>query len=265
VALWLPLQEIAMKTAHDANVTNQFGPRANAYVESAVHSQGEDLTQLAAITRRIAPAHALDLGCGGGHVAYTMAPHAEKVTASDLSSDMLAAVAATADARGLGNIETMQASAENLPFADATFDMLGCRYSAHHWQDVDAGFREARRVLKPGATAVFIDVYSPGRPLLDTHLQAVELLRDTSHVRDYAVPEWIDKLTRAGLAANASHAWRVRMDFPVWIARMATPPELADAIRRIQRSAPAEVRDHFAIEADGSFMLDVMMVQATAT
>ncbi len=31
---------------------------------------------------------------------------------------------------------------------------------------------------------------SPGRAALDTHLQAVELLRDTSHVRDYSAGEW---------------------------------------------------------------------------
>ena len=70
--------------------------------------------------------------------------------------------ARTAAEKGLANIETQQAPAENLPFADATFDFLGCRYSAHHWRDFVAGLREARRVLTKGATAVFIDAYAPG-------------------------------------------------------------------------------------------------------
>lgn len=253
-----------MQTVHDRNVTNQFGPRANAYVESAVHSQGEDLERLADITEGVAPGHALDLGCGGGHVAYAMARHAKKVTASDLSAEMLAAVAATAKSKGFGNIETVQTSAEKLPFADATFDMLGCRYSAHHWQDVDAGFREARRVLKPSATAVFVDCYAPAKPLLDTHLQSIELLRDTSHVRDYSISEWTGKLGRAGFAVNTLRTWRLRMDFPVWIARMATPQPLADAIRALQQTVPAEIREHFAIEPDGSFMLDIVMLETVA-
>lgn len=253
-----------MQTAHDKNVTNQFGPRANAYVESAVHSRGDDLDQLTRITKDVAPGHALDLGCGGGHVAYAIAQHAKKVTASDLSSEMLAAVAATAKSKGFANIEIVQTSAEKLPFADASFDMLGCRYSAHHWQDVDAGFREARRVLKKGATAVFIDVYAPAKPLLDTHLQSIELLRDTSHVRDYSISEWTDKLGRAGFGVNTFRTWRLRMDFPVWIARMATPQPLADAIRALQDAAPAEIREHFAIEPDGSFMLDMLMLETSA-
>lgn len=253
-----------MQTAHDTNVTNQFGPRATAYVESAVHSQGEDLVRLAEITRTLAPAQAIDLGCGGGHVAYAMAPHAGRVTATDLSADMLGVVAATAQKKGLANVETQQASAEKLPFEDARFDMLGCRYSAHHWQDVDAGLREGRRVLKRGATAVFVDVYASASPLLDTHLQAIELLRDTSHVRDYSIAEWTGKLAHAGFAISSLRTWRVRMDYPVWIARMATPDNLSAAIRALQQAAPAEVRDHFAIEADGSFMLDMVMLETSA-
>ena len=191
-----------------------------------------------------------------------MAKYAKKVTAADLSADMLAAVAATAKSKGLDNIETVQASAENLPFESGSFDFLGCRYSAHHWLNVEAGLREARRVLKAGSPAVFIDIYSPGKPLLDTHLQAVELLRDTSHVRDYSISEWTNMLAHAGFTVTSCKATRIRMDFPVWIARMATPPELEAAIRAVQKSSPAEVQKHFAIEADGSFTIDLMMIEA---
>jgi ubiquinone/menaquinone biosynthesis C-methylase UbiE len=253
-----------MKPAHDKNVQNQFGPRATAYVESAVHSQGEDLIALEKIVRDIAPNHALDLGCGGGHVAYTMATYARQVTASDLSADMLSAVGATARTRGLDNIETVEASAQDLPFNDGTFDFLGCRYSAHHWFDIEQGLREARRVLRKGSTAVFIDVYSPGRPLLDTHLQAIELLRDTSHVRNYTAAEWVNMLAHAGFTVSATKTRQVRMHFETWIARMATPPVYEKAIRALQEAAPAEVREHFAIESDGSFMLDMLMVEAVA-
>jgi ubiquinone/menaquinone biosynthesis C-methylase UbiE len=253
-----------MSRAHKDVVGEQFGPRAKAYVESAVHSAGQDLDALEALVRGVQPAHALDLGCGGGHVAYRLARHAGRVTATDLSAEMLAAVGAAAREKGLDNIETAEAPAEKLPFADAAFDFLGCRYSAHHWRDFGAGVREARRVLKRGATAVFIDAYAPGVALFDTHVQAVELLRDTSHVRDYSLAEWAAALEGAGFAIRAQRTWQLRMDYPVWIARMRTPDENARAIRALQRAASAEVRAHFAIEADGSFMLDIMMTEVTA-
>ena len=253
-----------MSRAHETVVGEQFGPRAKAYVESAVHSAGQDLDALEALVREAQPAHALDLGCGGGHVAYRLAKHSQVVTATDLSAEMLIAVRATAAEKGLANIETEQAPAEKLPFADAMFDFLACRYSAHHWRDFVAGVREARRVLTKGATAVFIDAYVPGNALFDTHVQAIELLRDTSHVRDYSLAEWAAALEGAGFAMRAQRTWQLRMDYPVWIARMRTPEHNARAIRAVQLAASAEVRAHFAIEADGSFMLDIMMTEVVA-
>lgn len=253
-----------MVKAHHSVVEGQFGPRAQAYVDSAVHSQGEDLQRLNSIVRDVAPDRALDLGCGGGHVAYVLARHARMVTATDLSHEMLTAVAAAARDKGLSNIETVNAPVEDLPFDDGAFDLLACRYSAHHWQGFEAGLRQARRVLKPAAPAVFIDAYAPRAALLDTHLQAVELLRDPSHARNYSAAEWTASLGRAGFAISSMRTWRLRMDFAVWTARMRTPDIHQAAIRALQTVASSEVKAHFAIEDDGSFMLDILMIEAVA-
>jgi SAM-dependent methyltransferase len=250
--------------SHATVVTDQFGPRAKAYVESAVHARGADLDALETIVGSACPEHALDLGAGGGHVSYLMARHAGRVTASDLASEMTAAIRAAAHDRGLDNVETVDAPAERLPFADETFDFLACRFSAHHWRDFAAGTHEARRVLKPGATAIFIDVYAPGAAMLDTHLQAIELLRDTSHARNYTSAEWLGTLGRSGFALSACRTWRLRMDFANWTARMCTPETNARAIRALQVAASEETRTHFAIESDGSFLLDILMVEVVA-
>ena len=253
-----------MERAHEKVVEAQFGPRAKAYVESAVHAQGQDLDALDRLLAVLKPAHALDLGTGGGHVSYLMARHAGRVVAADLSRDMLAAVAATARDRGLANIETALTPAERLPFEPQSFDFLATRYSAHHWRDLAAGLGEAHRVLRRGAPAVFIDVYSTNVPLFDTHLQAVELLRDPSHVRDYSAAEWFAALSRAGFAVRASRSWRVRMEFAVWTARMRTSKTNVAAIRALQTVASSETHAHFAIEEDGSFMLDMLMMETEA-
>jgi ubiquinone/menaquinone biosynthesis C-methylase UbiE len=258
------ISEQAMNKAHDALVTGQFGPRANAYVESAVHARGEDLAALEAIVEQAHPARALDLGCGGGHVAYLLARHAARVVAVDLSADMLAAVTRAARDKGLANIETHRASVERLPFGDASFDCVVTRYSAHHWLDFEGGLREARRVAKPGSAAIFMDVFTPGVPLLDTHLQSLELLRDTSHVRNYTLAEWSDALARAGFALKSVRTWRLHLEFASWIARMRTPDVLVAAIRALQAAAPEEVRSHFAMKTDGSFTIDTMLLETVA-
>jgi len=248
---------------HDHNnlVQSQFGPGAHAYIASAVHAHGADLQRIAAIAAAHTPAHALDLGCGGGHVAYAMAPHVAMVTACDLSPDMTAAVEEEAAKRGLANVRTCCAPAASLPFADAGFDFLACRFSAHHWQDVPAGLHEARRVLRPGAVGVFADVVAPPLAAADTHLQAVELLRDPSHVRDYSEAEWRAMLEQAGFVIGAVRHGRLRMEFADWTARMRTTPDRAAAIRTLQALASSEVARHFDIEQDGSFTIDTILIE----
>jgi SAM-dependent methyltransferase len=243
-------------------VVGQFGPQAAAYVASAVHARGEDLQQLAAMVAGRNCARVLDLGCGGGHVAFHVAPHVKEAVAYDLSPEMLAAVAAEARRRGLANIATRQGPAETLPFADESFDVVLTRFSAHHWRDVPAALAEAKRVLKNDGRAAFVDAVSPGPPLLDTYMQGIELMRDPSHVRDYSVDEWRAMLARAGFRPGAVTMRRLPLDFAAWIARMNTPPALAEAIRAVQARMAADVVRHFDIKADGSFTIDVATIEA---
>ncbi len=253
--------------SHDEQVDRQFGPVAAAYVTSAVHSQGADLARIADLLRehagRHGPATVLDVGCGGGHLSFAMAPHAVSVTACDLSPEMLAAVAGEAERRGLRNLRTQQGAAEALPFADASFDWVCTRFSAHHWADLPAGLREMRRVLKPGGRVIVIDVVAPDSALLDTHLQAVELLRDPSHVRDHSLAEWAAQLARVGLAVDAQDTWPLRMVFDTWVARMQTPADRVAVLRSLLQSAPREVREYFNVTSDSSFDIDVAWIDAS--
>jgi SAM-dependent methyltransferase len=248
--------------AHEALVGEQFGSRAAAYLQSAVHAQGADLQALAALVDGEGKARVLDLGCGAGHVSFSAAPRAGEVVAYDLSFEMLEVVARSAAERGLGNITTHQGVAERLPFEDESFDCVLSRYSAHHWRDFEAGLREAARVLKPSGIAGFVDTVSPGRPLLDTYLQAVELLRDPSHVRDYSRAEWEGAMVRAGLQPGPAGAHRLRLEFGSWVERMRTPKVQVDAIRALQAAMSESVARYFEIGPDGSFDLDVGLFQA---
>ena len=207
-------------------------------------------------------ARVLDLGCGGGHVSFAVAPEVGEVVAYDLSAEMLTAVTRAAVDRGLDNLRTECGAAETLPFADASFDIVLTRYSAHHWRDLDAALKEARRVIRPTGFAVFADAASPGEPLRDTFLQTIEMLRDPSHVRDYTVAEWEAMLAAAGFTVTATRAMRLRLDFTSWIARMRTPPVFVEAIRALQAVTSAEVREHFAVEEDGTFTLDTAVFVA---
>ena len=253
------------KDTHHDVVIEQYDSQASAYLASAVHAAGADLERMAGLIGQRPDAVALDMGCGGGHVAFRMAPLVGKVVAYDLSPGMLETVAAEARRRGLGNIVTKQGAAEALPCPDESFDVVATRYSAHHWQKVKDGLAQMARVLKPGGLALFMDVVSPGVPLLDTWLQSIELLRDPSHVRNASLNEWRTTLAALGFEIGEVAAYRLRLEFATWIARMRTPDAHVAAIRSLQSRAPAEVREYFEIGDDGSFTVDTALLVARRT
>src|SRR5580704_9598610 len=240
---------------HTEAVQDQFDPQAQAYLTSAVHAAGPDLRAARERTERaLRPAaQILDVGSGAGHLSFALAPSAARVVALDPSPGMLATVRRAAAERGLSRIETCEASATALPFPAASFDLVGTRYSAHHWLNLPGALSELRRVMKPDGFILVIDFLGDDDPLVDTHLQCIELLRDTSHVRDRSGTEWQSLLQQAGFDALEHSTWETRIEFTSWVQRMRTPEALVMAIRMLQSGAAAEIQRALRIEADGSF------------
>ena len=243
--------------------TTQFGARASQYLTSPVHATGADLERLAVLASEVKPARALDVGCGAGHAGFALVRGgAQRVTAYDPSSSMLALVAQEAAARGAAAIDTCVGPAEALPFENGTFDLVVTRYSAHHWAHVPRALAECARVTAPGGRLVAIDVIAPETPLLDTSLQVLEFLRDASHVRNYRVSEWAAMQKGAGFAEPAVTRWKLSLDFKSWIARIGTPPARVAALQSVFADLPSEVREYFQIGPDHSFVSDSAWMEA---
>jgi len=241
---------------------HQFGATAANYLTSTVHTKGADLDRLVEVASRLRRPRALDLGSGAGHASFALARGgARRVVAYDLSPDMLAVVATEAMARGHVAIETVSGPAERLPFADASFELVVTRFSAHHWLDVPQALVEAARVIVPGGTLIVIDVLAPEAPLLDTALQTLELLRDGSHVRNYRESEWQAMLAAAGFGAPISNEptidrWKLPLEFQSWVTRIGTPAARVDALKVVLDALPRETRAYFAITEQRGFSID---------
>jgi SAM-dependent methyltransferase len=107
----------------------------------------------------------LDLASGTGEPALTLAPLVlpdGTVTATDLLPEMLSLTEEQARDSGYDNLRCQAADAGNLPFADASFDRVTCRFGVMFFPDVPRALREVRRVLRPGGRAVFT-AWGPGR------------------------------------------------------------------------------------------------------
>jgi ubiquinone/menaquinone biosynthesis C-methylase UbiE len=243
---------------HEQTVHSQFDSRSSDYLTSAVHASGPDLERAKALVAQVAApaARGLDIGCGAGHLSFALAPFHRQLLALDPSPGMLATVAEAAAARHLPQIQTCLGSAQSLPFADGSFQLVATRYSAHHWRQLEVAVGELARVLVPGGYGLVIDTLGQEDPLVDTYLQSIELLRDISHVRNRSQAQWRGLLHGAGLVELDRAQWPTRLQFSSWIQRMHTPAERVTAIRALQDGAPREVREALSIEGDGSFVIE---------
>ncbi len=99
---------------------------------------------------------ALELGAGTGYFTLNLLQLGalERATATDISPGMVAALERNAGELGL-RVEARSADAEQLPFADAAFDLVFGHAVLHHVPDLSRGLDEIRRVLRPGGTVAF--------------------------------------------------------------------------------------------------------------
>ncbi len=242
-----------------AAVNQQFSAVAANYTTSQVHAQGEDLAHMVDLANPQPTWRVLDAGCGAGHTALTFAPHVAHVTGVDLSEAMLAQCRHNAAARDLANVDFRRGDVEALPFDDGTFDLVVSRYSAHHWPQPQQALREIHRVLRPGGAFLLSDIVSFDDFTVDTHVQAIELLRDPSHVRDHTVAQWrrmfVETRFLVGEGDAPAYEWGLFLQFDSWTSRMRTPATSVEMIRTLLANAPQEVRQALRVEADSSFTL----------
>jgi ubiquinone/menaquinone biosynthesis C-methylase UbiE len=100
--------------------------------------------------------HVLDIASGTGEPGLTAAARVPdgSVTVTDLSERMLMIARENAARRGLTNVEAAVADAGALPFADASFDAVLCRFGFMFFPDIVATTAELVRVAKPGGRIV---------------------------------------------------------------------------------------------------------------
>ena len=114
--------------------------------------------------------HVLDVATGTGLVAERLLAAGHRVTGLDQSREMLA----LARKRFGDSVELVEASAEKLPFGDASFDHLTFTYLLRYVDDPAAVLRELARVVRPGGTIAMLEFGLPRglwRPLWELYVR----------------------------------------------------------------------------------------------
>ncbi|MFN2470905.1 MAG: class I SAM-dependent methyltransferase [Gaiellaceae bacterium] len=103
----------------------------------------------------LAGADVLEAGCGTAYVSAWLAHRGARVTGIDVSDEQLATARLFQQEFGL-EFPLVHGSAEAMPFADESFDLVVSEYGASIWTDPYVWIPEAARVLRPGGHIVFL-------------------------------------------------------------------------------------------------------------
>jgi SAM-dependent methyltransferase len=199
-------------------VTDLWSDRADAYRTSAIHSEGEDLDLVVDWCEPGPGVTVLDVATGGGHVARRLREAGATVVTVDPAPGMHA---------------DTTARAEDLPFADASFDAVACRVAAHHFFDVLAAVKEMARVARH--RVVICD-----NTFVSEVSEEADRVRDPSHVRNYSQAEWHSFFELAGLELADERFMQRPLEIQPWLDRTQTPP---DAQARVRELLGDRVRD----------------------
>ncbi len=117
----------------------------------------------------------LDVACGPGYVTGSVLRQGIKVTGIDFSSAMIEW------ARGIFPNESFQvADAENLPFAENTFDAVTCNFGMMHFSQPEKAAAEALRVCRPEGRYVFTVWNTPeNSPAMNLIFEALKIHAET--------------------------------------------------------------------------------------
>jgi len=192
-------------------VSELWSERAEAYRTSAVHAAGGDLDIVVEMCEPQPGVKVLDVATGGGHVARRLREAGAEVVTLDPAAGMQPDVVAPA---------------EELPFADGSFDVVVSRLAAHHSTSIGDAVGEMARVT---SRLVVIDDHD----YVDEETEQAEKLRDPSHVRAYSAGEWKDMLVDAGLEVGRVESFAMTIDFESWFARTGTEPAVAGRVREL--------------------------------
>jgi len=111
---------------------------------------------------------ALDLCCGTGDIAFALARRGAETTGLDFSPQMLEVAAARQKKRSqspAGNPQFLQGDAQQLPFAEKSFDIVTIGYGLRNLTSWERGVDEMARVARPGARLIVLDFGRPANAL----------------------------------------------------------------------------------------------------
>jgi ubiquinone/menaquinone biosynthesis C-methylase UbiE len=224
-----------------------------AFSKYAVRDAPEVVAEKVEFARPQPTDFALDVACGSGAFVLALAPRVRFARGIDLTEEMLRQARAFQHERQIANVCFDCGEAEQLPYADATFDLVTCQCSLHHMPKPQLALREVVRVMKPEGRLVIIDALAPESDAKFELHNRIEGLRDPSHTETLRLTTFLEMFEQHGLEIVRQTIKRRQRSFNHWMLRAGLEPRhkrYQETRKLLEASIPGD-RAGFSAVLDG--------------
>lgn len=226
---------------HLKRVEEEFTKQADTFDRYAAQAGGNVAELMADAIGPAGDGAVLDVACGPGAVTAAVAERASSVTAFDATPAMLEKARQRCAKAGLDNVAFEQGDAAAMPFDDGRFDGVVTRLAIHHFTEPAKILAEISRVLRPGGTLVVADVIASEDTGEAALHNAIEIIRDPSHIRMLPATELTAAVTGAGFDIAAEETWDKWREFEEWMG-IANDPQRVGPLRTVIRALAEDGR-----------------------
>lgn len=220
-----------METTHHERILDQFTRQAEPFARAQAIRSLEGLERIVQMAEADADDTVLDVACGPGLLTCAFARVVRHAIGLDITPAMLEQARKSQAEQGLANLTWESGDVFALPFPDRHFSIVVSRFALHHLLDPLMAVKEMKRVCQENGRVVIADI-APVPEKLDA-LNALERLRDPSHVRAMSTEELKSLFIQAGLAPPRVEHFRMESDLEALLRRSFPKEGDAARIRKI--------------------------------
>jgi len=159
----------------------------------------------------------LDVGCGPGIVTEALAGDGHEVIALDLTPEMVRGARRRCEDSGFFNVHYVIGQAEYLPFKEAAFNVIVTRLTIHHFADPGVVCSDMARITRSKGRLIVADIVSLENADESELHNALEKLRDPSHVSMISGIAMKDLVETTELKIIQEDQWTMRREFEEWM------------------------------------------------
>ena len=228
----------------------EFSKQAARMAEAPAFAADDAVSPFLQLLGNPPPTRVLDLACGPGVLTRAVAKSGSRVVAADVTPAMVQrAQERCADTPG---VEFRVCDATELPFRDGEFDGVITRLSVHHFEEPTAVLQEVHRVLATDGVLVLGDITCSANADEARLHNALEALRDPSHVQMLTRDDLERLVTSVGFRVDTRLHWKQPRQFDEWAAIVADARSL-EPLRIVMRElAQTGRRAGIELHEDGS-------------